>query len=129
MCGHALKRPPSSAYIVSGTLVALVPEVGGYNNSYFVVFSTDNSPPHYVCAHFPPGLVLLAFSDGDAMRKDTWLMAEVYGVSGASLLLSLECESSELFVDGSHPSDMSSWYCKWQNASALWAPWSTALCW
>lgn len=39
-------------------------------------------------------------------------MAEVYEVSSTGILLSIECESYDIFVEGSHPSDVSAWSCK-----------------
>lgn len=40
------------------------------------------------------------------------MMAEVYGITSDGVLLSVECESYELFAEGSHPSDVTAWYCK-----------------
>lgn len=48
-------------------------------------------------------------------------MVEVYEVSSDGIFLSVECESYELFAVGSHPSDVSEWYCEWQSSSALFA--------
>ena len=45
-------------------------------------------------------------------------MAEIYEVSSDGALVSIECESFELFVEGAHPSDVSAWLCKWQTAQA-----------
>eukprot|EP00752_Nemacystus_decipiens_P018703 g16767.t1 len=38
-------------------------------------------------------------------------MAEVYEVTNAGVLLAIECASSEAFVEGSHPADVTSWTC------------------